>query len=98
MGFFDVFKKSRREINRENQSQGKDGEEQVRRKYEFNGYKVTRTGKGHDFKAEKQDWLTGKKDTKYIEVKNTRGDPRLSNLQKKKKKQFGRKYVVENLK
>jgi hypothetical protein len=46
MGFFDVFKRSRKEINRSNQEQGKDGEEQVKAKYELNGYKVTRTGKG----------------------------------------------------
>lgn len=97
MGIFDLFKKNRREINRENQSQGKEGEEHIRRKYEFNGYKVKRTGRGHDFKAERKDWLTGKKETKVIEVKTTKNSPRLSELQKKKKRQYGRNYVVEEL-
>jgi hypothetical protein len=96
MGIFDIFKKSRREIIRENQSKGKEGEEHIRRKYEFNGYKVERTGKGHDFKAERKDWLTGKKETKYIEVKT--GNSKLSDLQRKKKRQYGRsKYVEERL-
>ncbi|HXT82745.1 MAG TPA: hypothetical protein VN704_00095 [Verrucomicrobiae bacterium] len=96
MGFFDIFKKSRREVVRENQSRGKEGEEHIKSKYEFNGYKVKRTGRGHDFKAEKRDWLTGRKETKYIEVKT--GNSKLSDLQRKKKRQFGRgKYVEERL-
>jgi len=98
LGFFDAFKRTRKEVNRANQSQGKDGEEHVRRKYEFNGYKVSRTGRGHDWKAERKDWLTGKKETKYIEVKTTKNEnPRLSDLQKKKKRQFGKRYVVEEV-
>jgi len=95
MSFFDILKKSRRQINRENQEQGKAGERRIREKYEFSGYKVKRTGKGHDLKAEKKDWWTGKKETKYIEVKT--GNSKLSRLQKKKRSQFGNKYVVERL-
>lgn len=95
MGIFDVFKKSRREVNRDNQHQGKSGEEQIRQKYEINGYKVERTGRGHDLRAKRQNWLTGKKETKYIEVKT--GNSSLSKLQKKKKRQFGSKYIVERL-
>lgn len=95
MGFFDVFKKSKKEIIRENQSQGKIGEEKIKTKYEFSGYKVKRTGKGSDFKAERKNWLTGEKETKIIEVKT--GSSRLSKLQKKKKRQHGRKYIVERL-
>lgn len=95
LGIFDIFKKSRKETNRDNQHQGKSGEEQIRQKYEFNGYHVERTGKGHDLRAKKQDWLTGKKETKYIEVKT--GNSQLSKLQKKKKRQMGSKYVVERL-
>ncbi|MGI0040580.1 MAG: hypothetical protein ACRD94_01290 [Nitrosopumilaceae archaeon] len=96
MGIFDVFKKSRKEVIRENQTRGKDGEEHIRRKYEFNGYEVKRTGKGHDFKAEKRDWLSGRKETKYVEVKT--GNSKLSDLQREKKRQFGRgKYVEERL-
>ena len=51
MGFFDIFKKSRKQVNRENQEQGREGERKIREKYEFSGGKVTRTGKGHDFKV-----------------------------------------------
>lgn len=96
MGFSNPFKKSRREVNRSNQSQGKEGESQIRRKYEFNGYKVERTGKGHDLKATKRDWITGKKEKPiYVEVKT--GGSKLSKLQKSKKRQFGRRYVEERL-
>ncbi len=95
MGFFDVLKKNRKQVNRENQEQGKAGERKIKKEYEFSGYKVTRTGKGHDFKAEKKDWFTGKKKTKYIEVKT--GNSKLSKLQNKKRGQFGNKYVVERL-
>ena len=95
MGFFDAFKKSRKQVNRENQEQGKAGERRIKEEYEFSGYKVKRTGKGHDLKAEKKDWFTGKKDTKYIEVKT--GNSKLSKLQKKKRGQLGKKYVVERL-
>ena len=95
MGIFDIFKRSRREINRSNQEQGKAGEEQVKAKYEFNGYKVTRTGKGHDYRATKKNWWTGKRETKYVEVKT--GNSKLSPLQRKKKKQLGSKYVEERV-
>ena len=95
MGFRDLFKRNRKEVIRENQSRGKGGEEHIKSKYEFNGYKVTRTGKGHDFRAEKRDWWTGKKESKVIEVKT--GNSPLSDLQKKKKRQYGSKYVVERL-
>ncbi|MDE1844430.1 MAG: hypothetical protein KGI10_03780 [Thaumarchaeota archaeon] len=92
MEFRDFFKKSRREVNRENQSQGRQGEEQARREYEFSGHEVERTGKGHDLKVTKRDWLTGKKGKpKYVEVKT--GNSKLSELQKKKKRQYGSRYI-----
>jgi len=94
MGFFDIFKKSRKQVNRENQEQGREGERKIREKYEFSGGKVTRTGKGHDFKVETKDWF-GKKTTKHIEVKT--GNSKLSKLQKKKQRRLGDKYVVERL-
>ncbi len=94
MGFFDVFKKSRKQVNRDNQEQGRAGEKKIKDEYEFSGYNVTRTGKGHDFKAEKKDWF-GNKTTKHIEVKT--GNSKLSKLQKKKRGQLGDKYVVERL-
>ena len=94
MGFFDVFKKSRKQVNKENQEQGRAGEKKIKEEYEFSGYKVTWTGKGHDFKAEKKDWF-GNKTTKHIEVKT--GNSKLSKLQKKKRGRLGDKYVVERL-
>ena len=57
------------------------------------GYNVERTGKGHDFKASKTNWLTGKKESVYVEVKT--GNSKLSPLQKKKRRQFGDRYVEE---
>ena len=95
MGIFDLFKKSREAVNRENQYQGKEGEKKIKRDWEFAGYRVTRTGRGHDLKAQRRDPLTGEKETKFIEVKT--GNSRLSNLQRKKQRQYGERYVVESL-
>ena len=95
MTFFDIFKRSRKEVIKDNQQQGKAGEEQVKAKYELNGYKVTRTGRGHDYRATKKNWLNGKRETKYVEVKT--GNSKLSPLQKKKKRQLGSKYVEERV-
>ena len=88
------FRRDRRQINRENQEQGRRGEERVRMRRELQGWKMTRTGKGHDYKATRTDQRTGRKKTEYVEVKT--GDAKLSPLQKKKKRQYGRRYVVEN--
>lgn len=95
LGIFDAFKKTKRQIIRDNQQQGKSGEDTIRRDLEFSGYKVERTGRGHDLKAKRKDWLTGKNETKYIEVKT--GNSPLSKLQKKKKRRMGSKYVVKRL-
>ena len=59
----------------------------------MNGYKVDNTGRGHDLKSTKRDWLTGKKETIYIE--NKTGNSKLSELQKRKKHSLGKRYVVE---
>ena len=93
--FDDIFKRSKHQVVRDNAVQGKDGEERIKRDYECSGYKVKRTGRGHDYKATKRDWLSGKKETKYIEVKT--GNGKLSPLQKKKKRSLGKKYVVERV-
>src|SRR6266571_5339390 len=94
MGFFDVFKKNRREVNRANQSQGREGEEQARREYEFSGHEVEKIHRGGDLKVTKRDWLTGKKGKpKIVEVKT--GNSKLSKLQKKKQRQYGNRYVVK---
>lgn len=48
LGFFDdVFKRSKRQVVRDNAVQGKDGEERVKTNYEWGGYEVKRTGTGH---------------------------------------------------
>ena len=95
MGFFNIFKKSKRQQIRDNADQGREGEAQVRSKYEMNGYDVKRTGPGADYRVTKRNWLTGKKVTKYVEVKT--GNAKLSPLQKKKRKQYGGSYKVERV-
>ena len=95
MGFFNIFKKSKRQQIRDNADQGREGEAQVRSKYEMNGYDVKRTGRGSDYRVTKRNWLTGKKVTKYVEVKT--GNAKLSPLQKKKRKQYGGSYKVERV-
>jgi transketolase len=94
-GIIGVLRRSRREINQSNQEQGRSGEAQVKARYEMNGWKVTRTGKGHDYRVTRKNWTTGKTETKYVEVKT--GNSQLSPLQRKKKKQFGSKYVEERV-
>ena len=81
------FKRSKKEVIRDNKAKGKRAEEQVKTEYEMNGWNMERTDRGHDYKATKRNWLTGKKETKYVEVKS--GNAKLSPLQKKKKKQMG---------
>lgn len=93
MGFFSTSRKSKREVIKANAAKGKRAERVVRTEYEMAGYKTEQTGKGHDFKATRKNLLTGKNDTKYVEVKSD--NAKLSSLQKKKKEQLGRKYVVE---
>ena len=88
------FRRSKGSVIRDNAAKGKYGERRVRDRYEMSGYKMKRTGRGHDFKATKNNWLTGKKETKYVEVKT--GGAKLSPLQKHKKRSLGRKYVVES--
>ena len=87
------FRRSKRGVIRDNAAQGRSGERRVRDRYEMSGYKMKRTGRGHDFKATRSNWLTGKKETKYVEVKT--GGAKLSPLQKRKKRSLGKKYVVE---
>ena len=94
MGLFDgIFRRSKRQVIKENAANGKNAERRVKAEYEMEGYEVERTGKGHDFKVTKKNWLTGKKETKYVEVKT--GNAELSPLQKKKKRSLGSKYKVE---
>jgi len=92
-GLFDgALKRSKRQVIRDNAAQGKYGERLVKENLELGGHKVTRTGHGHDFKATRKNWLTGKRETKYVEVKT--GNATLTPLQKKKKRSLGEKFVV----
>nr|MBA4405535.1 hypothetical protein [Nanoarchaeum sp.] len=62
----------------------------------FGGWESKRTGKGHDFEQIRQDWITGKPQKRYKEVKS--GNAKLSKLQKKtmaKMKKNGVDYVVD---
>ena len=88
-----MFGRSKKNVIRDNAAKGEAGERRVKSRYEMSGYKMKRMGRGHDFKATRNNWLTGKKETKYVEVKT--GGAKLSPLQKRKKRSFGKKYVVE---
>ncbi len=94
-GILGILKRTRREVNQSNQEQGRSGEAQAKSKWEMNGWKMTRTGRGHDYRATRKNWRTGKTETKYVEVKT--GNSQLSPLQEKKKKQLGSKYVEERV-
>jgi|SaaInlStandDraft_5_1057022.scaffolds.fasta_scaffold39812_2 hypothetical protein len=95
MGNFSIWKRTRKEVNTTNQNQGKAGETQTKTVWEWDGWKMTRTGRGHDYRATRKNPITGKTETKYVEVKT--GNSKLSTLQRKKKKQLGSKYVVERI-
>ncbi len=94
-GILGILKRTRKEVNQSNQEQGRSGEAQTKAKWEMNGWKMTRTGRGHDYRATRKNWRTGKTETKYVEVKT--GNSQLSSLQEKKKKQLGSKYVEERV-
>ena len=87
-----LFRRSKGQVIRDNAARGRSGEDRVKMEYEMAGYKVKRTGRGHDFKATRNNWWGGK-ETKYVEVKT--GSSQLSPLQKKRRRSMGRKYVVE---
>lgn len=72
---------------------GKVGEEAFKNRRETWGDKVERTGKGHDYKVTREDWITGKKSLYYAEVK-TGKKAKPSKLQKATKKKLGNKYKV----
>ena len=72
-----VTKSAKRSILGANKRKGKRAENRVMNEYKNKGWNVKKTGKGHDFKATKTtDMWTGKKTTKYVEVKT--GDAKLS--------------------
>lgn len=85
----------RRRISQENQRKGKAAEEIVRQHYQLRGYEVTRTGRGHDFKAVKRDLQGRIIDVVYIEVKY--GDSQLSDVQWESSKEHRGHYKVERV-
>jgi len=100
MGFRDLFRKpTKKEVKkkqiRNNAEQGKSGEQQVVARYRLNGWKMTRTGTGSDYRATRKNPRTGKSESKLVEIKS--GNAKLSPLQEKKKAQMGSKYVVERV-
>ena len=90
-----LFRRSKRQVIRDNAAKGADGERRTKARYEMAGYKVERTGRGSDFKVSRSNWLTGTKETKLVEVKT--GDAKLSPLQKKRKRSWGKQYVEERV-
>ncbi len=100
MGIGNFFRNlTKKEENREQmrrvRDQGKDGEDKTRFRWQLKGYEVERTGKGHDFYARKREPFTNRVvDSKYIETK-TGKHAKPSKLQKKMKKKYGSRYVIE---
>lgn len=89
-------KQMKREIIDENRRKGKAAEDAYAMKARLAGYEVERTGRGHDFRVRKRDFLTGK--VTYSGVREVKsGNAKLSKLQRKtKKKQSHYKVVREN--
>ena len=90
-----LFKRSKRQVIRDNAARGTEGERQAKAKYEMSGYEVERTGHGSDYKVSRRNWFTGKKESKLVEVKT--GNAKLSPLQKKRKRSWGKRYIVERM-
>lgn len=78
---------------------GKAGEELGLIQISFNegfGAKITRTGRGHDYKSERYNIITGKTETRYYEIKAGK-HPRQSKLQKETQAKLGKKYVLHRV-
>ncbi|MEM4719562.1 MAG: hypothetical protein QXG18_01720 [Candidatus Pacearchaeota archaeon] len=97
--FFNT-KKIKKTIIKENAARGREAEEDVKAKdFWFGGWTSKKTGSGPDFVQERTDFLTGKKEIRYKEVKT--GNSKLSKIQKRKIKEGekkGIKTVVERYK
>ena len=79
----------------QNRERGRTNEMMFEIMQKASGNKVTRTGRGHDYKiTEPANPLFGTRSkTKYVELKSSKSAP-LSKLQKKTKKKMKRKYEV----
>ncbi len=100
MGFRNLFRKPTKKEEkgkqiRNNAEQGLSGEKQVVARYRLNGWKMTRTGIGSDYRATRKNPHTGKAESLEVEIKS--GNAELSPLQKKKQKEMGSRYVVERV-
>ena len=84
--------RNKRSTIRSNATRGKRAENKVKSEYRARGFHVKTTGVGHDFKATRTNWSTGRKYTKYVEVKS--GNAKLSPLQRQSKRYLGNRYVV----
>ena len=93
MGFFDIFKRSKKEILEENKRNGKEFEDDQENYHKIMGNKVTRRRKGPDAKIESYDILTGKIKTHYEEWKSSPTAP-LSKAQKEFIKKHPKKTKV----
>lgn len=87
-------KQRRREQIRENRRKGEAGEDDTRFKYQLWGYDVERTGRGHDFRVTQRDILTGKIRKRFYVERKT-GNANLTELQRKMKRKYKDRYVVE---
>ena len=79
----------------DNAARGAEAERLVKARRELAGGTVEHTGRGSDYKVTRRNWFTGKKETTLVEVKT--GNAKLSPLQKKRKRSWGKQYVVERL-
>ena len=83
-----ISAQKRRTIRRTNHKAARKLEEKVKRRYERNGYTVTRDGhNGYDYRVRKNG------QTKYVEVKSN--NSALKPAQKKAQKKHGSRYIVE---
>ena len=89
-------KEIKRDIIHENRIKGKNAEENYRMRAELAGYEVERTGRGHDFRVRKRDFITRKVTYSGLrEIKS--GNAKLSKLQKTtKKNKHNYKVIREN--
>ena len=89
-------KQIKKEVIAENRRKGKAAEDSYRMRAQLSGYEVERTGRGHDFRVRKRDFVTGR--VTYSGVREIKsGNAKLSRLQRKtKKKQSNYKVIREN--
>ena len=88
-------KQTGRQTIRRNAAKGAAAEKRVAEQYRQRGYRVKRTGRGHDFVVTKRGARAGSGASRFVEVKS--GSAVLSPLQRHKKRMYGRRYVVKRV-